>query len=226
MPGSCSSGFRSLPSAAAGTRRRNGLDVNSRNARKPMETSPITASTRASSASGRLRERSVTAVAQPVSISTQSSSEPSCEPQVAAIRYCSGNCVFECSATLITEKSLVAKLQARHPNASATSANCSRAAGLASPIRAALRRCAPIRGTTPCTSATRRARMRANCPSSGIIWRYSMWVATCPCPCGPCRWRRLLPAACSFRRAWPALRWRGTRRPVLRCPVPPRPCPP
>ncbi len=64
MPGSCSSGFRSLPSAAAGTRRRNGLDVNSRNIRKPIETSPITASTRASSTSGRLRERSVTAVAQ------------------------------------------------------------------------------------------------------------------------------------------------------------------
>ena len=86
MPGSCNNGFRSLPSGAAGTRRRNGLDVNSRNSRKPTATSPITASTRASSTAGRLRERNVTAVAQPVSISTHSSSEPSCEPHVAAIR--------------------------------------------------------------------------------------------------------------------------------------------
>ncbi len=224
MPGSCSSGFRSLPSAAAGTRRRNGLDVNSRNIRKPTETKPITASTRASSAAGRLRERSVTAVAQPVSISTHSSSEPSCEPQVAAIRYCSGNWVFEFCATLSTEKSLVAKLHARHPNASAISANCKRAAGLASPISTALRRCAPISGTTLCTSATSSARMRANCPSSGIIWRYSMWGATCPCLFAPSRWRGPLPGACNFRHAWPVLRSRETRRPARCCLVPPRPC--
>ena len=49
----------------------------------------------------------MTAVAQPVSISTHSSSDPSCDPHDAAIRYCSGSCEFECCATFSTEKSLV-----------------------------------------------------------------------------------------------------------------------
>ena len=143
MPGSCSSGFRSRPSGAAGFRRRNGLDVNSRNTRKPIETRPITASTRASIGAGRLLERSATASAQPVSISTHSSSEPSCEPHVAARRYASGSCELECCATFSTEKSPVAKLYARQPNANATSRNCAMAAGRANAISAASRRYAP-----------------------------------------------------------------------------------
>ena len=63
MPGSCSSGFRSRPSAAGGIRRSNGFDVNSRNSRKPTLIRPITDSTRATSASGRLRENTDTATA-------------------------------------------------------------------------------------------------------------------------------------------------------------------
>ena len=86
MPGSCSSGFKSRPSAAAGIRRSNGFDVNSRNNRKPALTSPITEITRASIGAGRLREKSVTAKLQPPSISVHSSNEPSCEPHVAATR--------------------------------------------------------------------------------------------------------------------------------------------
>src|SRR5664279_1235984 len=65
MPGSCSSGFRSRPSAAGGTRRSNGFDVNSRNNRKPTLIRPITEITRASNGAGRLREKKVTAQLQP-----------------------------------------------------------------------------------------------------------------------------------------------------------------
>ena len=40
MPGSCSSGFKSRPSAAAGNSRSNGLDVSSMNSRKPNADEP------------------------------------------------------------------------------------------------------------------------------------------------------------------------------------------
>ena len=86
MPGSCSSGFRSRPSGAGGSSRAKGFEVNSRNSRKPTLIRPITDSTRAASASGRLRENTDTAQLQPVSIRAHSNSDPSCEPQVAAIR--------------------------------------------------------------------------------------------------------------------------------------------
>ena len=57
------------------------------NSRKPTLISPITPSTRATIARGRLRlNSSVTASIQTASISTHSSSEPSWLPQVAAKR--------------------------------------------------------------------------------------------------------------------------------------------
>ena len=86
MPMSCSSGFRSRPSAAAGISRSNGFDVNSMNDRKPTLIMPITASTRATSGAGSWRLNTVTATVQPASMNDQSSSEPSCEPQVAVKR--------------------------------------------------------------------------------------------------------------------------------------------
>ena len=86
IPGSCSSGFRSRPSAGTGNRRSNGFDVSSRNSRKPTLTRPITPSTRATISSGRWRLLSDTASVQIESMSTHSIIEPSCEPQVAANR--------------------------------------------------------------------------------------------------------------------------------------------
>ena len=47
---------------------------------------PMTASTRAMIAAGRLREKIVTAPAHPLNINSHSKSEPSCDPQVAAKR--------------------------------------------------------------------------------------------------------------------------------------------
>ena len=105
MPGSCSSGFKSRPSAAGGNSRSNGFDVSSRNSRKPTATRPITPSTRATISSGRWRLLSATATVHAPSMNTHSSIEPSCEPQLAAIRYWSGSCEFELVATLTTEKS-------------------------------------------------------------------------------------------------------------------------
>src|SRR6478672_1036680 len=111
MPGSCNSGFRSRPSGAGGISRANGFEVKSRNSRKPTLIKPIIDSTRAASASGRLREKADTAQLQPVSISAHSNSDPSCEPQVAAMRECSGNAEFELEATERTEKSVDANDQ-------------------------------------------------------------------------------------------------------------------
>ncbi len=99
-PGSCSSGFRSRPSTGkAGSVRANGLEVNRMNARKPAQTIPITASTRATISAGTGRLNTATARVQPLISSTHSSSEPSCAPQVAATRYHTGSCVFELPAT-------------------------------------------------------------------------------------------------------------------------------
>jgi hypothetical protein len=85
MPGSCSSGFRSRPSTAAGSRRSKGLEVSSVKSRKPTLISPITASTRATMTSGSWRENSATATVQPARISAHSRIEPSWLPQTAVI---------------------------------------------------------------------------------------------------------------------------------------------
>lgn len=85
-PKSCSSGFRSLPSASAGTWRRNGLEVSRANSRKPRLTKPSTPMTRARNTSGRRRLNAATATVQTLRISIQSSIEPSCAPQTAEKR--------------------------------------------------------------------------------------------------------------------------------------------
>ena len=86
MPGSCRSGFRSRPSIAGGIRRLNGLDVNSRNSRKPAAIQLITASTRATIGTASWRLKNVTATIHTVSSSTHSSNEPSWPPHTAAKR--------------------------------------------------------------------------------------------------------------------------------------------
>ncbi len=82
-PGSCSSGFRSRPSTGAGSSRSNGLEVNSRKARKPTLIRPITASTRAITTGGKRRENPATAAVHSASTRVHSSSEPSCAPHTA-----------------------------------------------------------------------------------------------------------------------------------------------
>ena len=77
MPASCSSGLRSLPSAAAGSRRSNGLDVNSVNSKNPVLIRPMTASTRATIASSSWRDKPATASVQPLMISDHSRMDPS-----------------------------------------------------------------------------------------------------------------------------------------------------
>jgi hypothetical protein len=79
-PGSCSSGFRSRPSAGTRASRSNGFDVNRMNAWNAAATSPSTPSVRATSASGSERDASATASVQPASIRIHSSSEPSWPP--------------------------------------------------------------------------------------------------------------------------------------------------
>ena len=75
--------FFSGRSSGAGSSRSNGLEVKMRNDRKPIATRPITPSTRADTVSGSCPEKRATAAFQIASISTHSSSEPSCEPQTA-----------------------------------------------------------------------------------------------------------------------------------------------
>ncbi len=56
------------------------------NSRKPTDTSPITAITRAEKTIGSARVEYDTAMPQPARIRTQSSSEPSCAPHTADSR--------------------------------------------------------------------------------------------------------------------------------------------
>jgi hypothetical protein len=98
-PGSCSIGFRSRPSSAAGSRRTNGLEVNRVKPMKPIAIRPITPSTRASTSRGRLRLKVATAALQKLRISTHSSSEPSCPPQTPETLYWVGSSELEWFAT-------------------------------------------------------------------------------------------------------------------------------
>ena len=221
MPGSCSSGLRSRPSSAAGRRRVNGLEVSSVNSRNPVLTNPITPITRATMTSGRCRLKSDTAAVQSPSISTQRSIEPSCEPQVAAMRYCRGNCELEFVATFSTEKSLLANDHPRHTKARATNRNWPCAAGRATPIQAGMPRAAPMMGRMPWASARMSARISANWPISGIMGSSCFSALS-----APVRWHGPLPGACSFRRAWRARPSRGTPRRARAAPAPRRPCPP
>jgi hypothetical protein len=77
MPGSWSSGFKSLPSAGVGARRRNGFDVNSANAMIPALTMPSTPSTRLANSSGCERLPAATASVQIPSTVIQNNMEPS-----------------------------------------------------------------------------------------------------------------------------------------------------
>ena len=52
-PGSCNKGFKSLPSAGAGNKRSNGLEVTKMNIRKPVDTKPKMPMTRATMAKGK-----------------------------------------------------------------------------------------------------------------------------------------------------------------------------
>ena len=56
------------------------------NTRKPQPTKPITASTRATKASGIRRLNTVTATPQALSMNAHSNNEPSCPPHTAAKR--------------------------------------------------------------------------------------------------------------------------------------------
>ena len=86
MPGSCRSGFKSRPSAGTGKRRRNGFEVNKMNNRKPVLTSPITPSTRATISRGKWRLKSVTPKVHTPSIRSHSKIEPSCPPHTPEMR--------------------------------------------------------------------------------------------------------------------------------------------
>ena len=82
MPGSCSSGFRSRPSGAAGSSRSKGFEVSSVKSRKPHADQPHHAEHARQRALVELLARTAaTANVQPASISAHSSIEPSWLPQ-------------------------------------------------------------------------------------------------------------------------------------------------
>ena len=85
MPRSCSSGFRSRPSSAAGISRSNGLDVSRMNSRNPTPIRPITPRIRATIGCGKWRLNTLTANIQKLRINSHSSIDPSWPPQNAAI---------------------------------------------------------------------------------------------------------------------------------------------
>ena len=103
MPGSCSKGFRSRPSRAAGIKRSKGLDTMSINSKKPTLIKPMTPKILARMSSGRCFENKLTATVQMLSIIAHNNNEPSWPPQTAAIRNWMGSFEFELVATYATE---------------------------------------------------------------------------------------------------------------------------
>ncbi len=67
--------------------------------RNPTLTKPSTPSTRATMSLGKWLLNTLTAAVQPASISIHHSSEPSCPPHTAAMRYCNGSAELELEAT-------------------------------------------------------------------------------------------------------------------------------
>ncbi len=111
----------------------------------------------------------VTLAVQSPNMSVHSNNEPSCEPQVAAKRYATGNCECELVATFSTVKSFVTNDTAREQKAMTRNKNCARAARVPTAIQDGLPRAAPIIGTVACVSAINSASIDAKCPTSGII---------------------------------------------------------
>ena len=194
----------------------------------------MTPSTRATISSGRWRLFSATASVQPPSMSTHSSIEPSCEPHVAAIRYCERQLRVRVGRDVERPRSRWRRTSTRGSRTrTRRTGTAPRASGRASAIHAAMPRCAPTSGSVPSSAASSSARISAKCPSSGIIGSVLCVIASAswrPCPsppaCAPGRPRRRPRAACSSRRAWPAPRSRGTRRRARSCPARRRLCPP
>ncbi len=161
MPGSCSSGLRSRPCKGTGNSRRKGFDAASTKTMKASVSRPSTPNTRACWRNGQWRPRQATASVHSDCISTQSSSEPSCEPQAAVKRYIAGSSEFEFSATLRTEKSLARNEATRQAQASSTLSAIAMASGRASAMRPAWPRRAAASGKAPRHSASRPARISA-----------------------------------------------------------------
>ena len=195
--------------------------------------SPMTPRTRATISSGRWRLLSATAIVHAPSMNTQSSIEPSCEPHAAAIRYSSGSRELELVATFNTEKSFATNEYARQPKANAMNRNC--------PVRERSRERHPhpvaaLRAGERQRAEERRQEQRENqgemaeLGNHRRILRVMASASWRPCPSPraivPDRRRQPPRAACSSRRASPALQWPGTRRPGRSCPAPRRPCPP
>ena len=136
------------------------MDVNRINAKKATAIAACTESTRARKLGGRLPPNHAAIAPNRVTISTHSSIDPSWLPHVPLILYSIGFAEWLFCTTSRSEKSEVTKAHISAPKAASVRKNCAAAAGSATAIHAALRRCAPIIGTTACTIATRKARIR------------------------------------------------------------------
>ncbi len=160
-PGSCNSGFRSCPSKGGTARRVNGLEVNRIKAKNATPIAACTPSTRARSVGGSDWPNHAAQAPNSATISTHSSMDPSWFPHVPLILYSIGLAECEFSTTSRSEKSDTMKAYISAAKAKPVSRNCSVAAGSATAIQPVQRLCAPTSGTTVCTMATRKARMRA-----------------------------------------------------------------
>ena len=128
-----------------------------------------TTSTRVTSTSGNCFENTATAALQPVNINTHSSSEPSCEPHVAEIRYCIGNSELELVATFNTLKSPCANAVIKQANAMVTRPNSASVLLRVKSAIATPRRKLATPATQALLIATKNARIREKRPSSGIM---------------------------------------------------------
>ena len=220
--------------AAGGNSRSNGFDVSSMNSRKPTLMSPITPSTRATISSGRWRLLSATAI-----VHAAQHQHP--QQHRAFVRAPGrGEPVLRAAAASWSWSRRSAPRSRWRRTTTRGSRRRTRRTGTA-PARAAARapsttampRCAPTSGSVPEQRREQQREDQRELSELGNHRRVLRVMASAswrPCPSpraiAPGRRRRRPRAACSSRRASPALRSRGTRRPGRSCPARRRPCPP
>ena len=211
MPGSCSSGLRSRPSAAAGSRRVERVRGEQHEQQEADADQPHHAEhARDASRRAGARLNSATASVQPAEHQHPQQQRafvraPRRGDAVARAAAASSSwCATFCDREVVGARSATRG----SANAIATNTNCACAAGRASAISAASRRVrAPTSGSVPCASASaargsgRTGRARESfCAPSRVGRRAS------PCACRRASALPRLRAACSSRRAWRAPR--------------------
>ena len=221
MPGSCSSGFRSRPSAARGQQAVERVGGEQHEGEEAGADQAHHAEHARGHVLGQVRaEQAHRHHPHARASGTTAAASPRGRPRRRRRGSAAAARCWNCIATYGTEKSLVTNDAGEAAEGERDEQRLRLRRRPRDAIQAALPRAAPTSGTTPWTSATHEREAQRELselrdhglPSCSVFVRLFHRV-------------RPPPAACSSRRAWRAPRARGTRRRRRAGPAPPRPCP-